>query len=209
MFVNRDKCFLSSSRIWTNPLRLFFLEQKSRKFIRINIYETDYDLEISCTYVRWTKTIIVFIFSSKVKWLKEFREIRSFSRSSISRIFPAIYIERQKMAKPSVYPNWLAILSPTFIAIVSRKPTQWFLSMGNLFDDRVDFFPPAPNLNLLVVQSRIIVPIKERENSKIKFKRGYLNYCMANSWKNRWKVWFNDRNIGCIKNKGKEGKYYG
>lgn len=71
------------------------------------------------------------------------------------------------------------------------------------------FFPPAPNLNLLVVQSRIIVPIKERENSKIKFKRGYLNYCMANSWKNRWKVWFNDRNIGCIKNKGKEGKYYG
>lgn len=71
------------------------------------------------------------------------------------------------------------------------------------------FFPPAPNLNLLVVQSRIIVPIKERENSKIKFKRGYLNYCMANSWKNRWKVWFNDRSIGCIKNKGKEGKYYG
>lgn len=70
------------------------------------------------------------------------REIRSFSRSSISRIFPAIYIERQKMAKPSVYPNWLAILSPTFIAIVSRKPTQWFLSMGNLFDDRVDFFSP-------------------------------------------------------------------
>lgn len=142
MFVNRDKCFLSSSRIWTNPLRLFFLEQKSRKFIRINIYETDYDLEISRTYVRWTKTIIIFIFFSRVKWLKEFREIRSFSRSSISRIFLAIYIERQKMAKPSVYSNWLAILSPTFIAIVSRKPTQWFLSMGNLFDDRVDFFSP-------------------------------------------------------------------
>lgn len=129
-----------SGRILCNPL--FFLEQKSRKFIRINIYETDYDLEISRTYVRWTKTIIVFIFSSRVKWLKEFREIQSFARSSISRIFPAIYIERQKMAKPSVYPNWLAILSPTFIAIVSRKPTQWFLSMGNLFDDRVDFFSP-------------------------------------------------------------------
>lgn len=98
---------------------------------------------------------------------------------------------------------------PVTYVYCDRVTTQWFLSMGNLFDDRVDFFPPAPNLNLLVVQSRIIVPIKERENSKIKFKRGYLNYCMANSWKNRWKVWFNDRSIGCIKNKGKEGKYYG
>lgn len=57
MFVNRDKCFLSSSRIWTNPLRLFFLEQKSRKFIRINIYETDYDLEISRTYVSGQKRL--------------------------------------------------------------------------------------------------------------------------------------------------------
>lgn len=152
----------------------------------------------------------IFIFFSRVKWLKEFREIQSFSRSSISRIFPAIYIERQKMAKPSVYPNLIGDpVTYVYCDRVTKADAMVPLHGESIWWPRRLFFPPAPNLNLLVVQSRIIVPIKERENSKIKFKRGYLNYCMANSWKNRWKVWFNDRSIGCIKNKGKEGKYYG